>query len=128
MLFLIGITSSRIWSSECSPTGRFTQELLCALKFFSHYCHSTSLYEFLKLLANDYSACQTQMENGFKAANVVDQLNYILQTSEDIKGFLNFAVHVEGINVTDCISGRGSIATCELLITNPLASFTIQVC
>ncbi len=68
------------------------------------------------------------MENGFKAANVVDQLSFILQTPGEVKGFSNFAVHVEGINVTDCTSGRGSIATCELLITNPLASFTIQVC
>ncbi len=67
------------------------------------------------------------MENGFKATNVVDQLSHILQTPEEVKGFLNFAVHVDGINVTNCISGRGSIATCELLITNPLASFTIQV-
>ncbi len=67
------------------------------------------------------------MGNGFKAANVVDQLSFILQTPEDVKGFSNFAVHVEEINVTDCRSGRGSIATCVLLIINPLASFTIQV-
>ncbi len=67
------------------------------------------------------------MENGFKAVNVVDQLSFILQTPEDVKGFLNFAVQMEGINVTDCRSGRGSIATCVLLIINPMASFTIQV-
>ncbi len=128
MLFLLDKTFSRIWSSECSPTGRFTQKILFALKAFSQYCSSTSLYVFLKLLANDYSACQTQMKNGFKATNFVDQLSYILQTPEEVKGFSNFAVNVEGINVTDCASGRGSIATCQLLITNPLASFTIQVC
>ncbi len=82
---------------------------------------------FLKLLADDYSECPIQMQNGQNALDIVELLRNILRTPEDVKGFLNLAVQVEGINVTGCRTGPGSIATCELLMVNPCASFTIQV-
>ncbi len=68
-----------------------------------------------------------QMQNGQNAPNIVELLSFILQTPEDVKGFLNFAVQMEGINVANCRAGPGSVATCELLMVNPMASFTIQV-
>ncbi len=77
--------------------------------------------------ADDYSECQTRMENGHNAPSIDEQLSYILQTPADVKGFLNFAVQVEGISVTGCRPDYGSITVCELLIINPMASFTIQV-
>ncbi len=82
---------------------------------------------FIAFLADDYSECAMQMENGHNAPDIAELLRNILRTPEDVKGFLNFAVQMEGINVTDCRAGPGSVATCELLMVNPLASFTIQV-
>ncbi len=85
------------------------------------------LYSYTLLLADDYSDCPMQMQNGQNAPNIVELLSFILQTPEDVKGFLNFAVQMEVINVTDCRPDYGSTATCELLVVNPIASFTIQV-
>ncbi len=68
-----------------------------------------------------------QMQNGQNAPNFAELLRNILRTPEDVKGFLNFAVQMEGINVTGCKPGHEPTATCELLIVNPIASFTTQV-
>ncbi len=68
-----------------------------------------------------------QMQNGQNTPNIVELLSKILQTPEVVKGFLNFAVKMEGINVTGCRPGHEPTATCELLIVNPIASFTTQV-
>ncbi len=81
----------------------------------------------LFFVADDYSECQTRMENGHSTPSIDEQLSFILQTPADIKGFLNFAVQVGGISVTGCRPDYGSITACELLIINPMASFTIQV-
>ncbi len=81
----------------------------------------------LKPLADDYPECQMQMENGSNTHNVTRQLSYILQTPEYIKGFSNFAVQVEGLNVMDCRLDHWFTAACELRIINPRAQYTLQV-
>ncbi len=68
-----------------------------------------------------------QMENGHNAPDIAELLRNILRTLEDVKGFLNFAVQMEGINVTGCRPGHEPTASCELLMVNPIASFTTQV-
>ncbi len=82
---------------------------------------------FLEPLVTDHSECPMKMQNGQNAPNIVELLRYILQTPEDLKGFVKFSVQVEGLNVTGYRPGHGPIVTCELFITNPLASYTIQV-
>ncbi len=93
-------------------------------KFSLHLYPYTLRYLLSKPLGDDSSECQMQTEN---SPYVVEQLRYILQTPEDAKGFVNFAVEVEGLNLTNCRPGLRSIATCQLLIVNPMASFKTQV-
>ncbi len=61
-----------------------------------HYC--TLLLLLLKFLADDYSECPMQMQNGLNAPNIVELLSYTLRTPDDVKGFLNFAVQMEEMN------------------------------
>ncbi len=106
---------------------RFKLLTVYELEIVDVVLHAKDAEKFFSVSKQTLVTLLYQVKQSFKATNVVDQLSHILQTPEEVKGFLNFAVHVEGINLTNCLSGHGSIATCALLITNPLASFTIQV-
>ncbi len=81
----------------------------------------------LKPLADDHPECLMQMEIGSNTHNVTRQLSHNLQTPEYIKGFSNFAVQVEGLNVMDCRLDHWFTATCELRIIHPREQYTIQV-
>ncbi len=97
---------------------------IVASPYFRPFYHDFIAF---KLLVDGYLECQAQMENGTSAHNATKQLVHILQTPEDVKGFFNFALQVEGFNVTDCRLDHLFIGACKLLVLNPTAAYIIQV-